>query len=301
MYDLIIIGGGAAGLTAAIYAARADLNFIILEQDGFGGGQITSAHMVENYPGVPNTSGADLGEIIKNQAVALGAEIRFGIVTSVTSGDAFTVSLQTGETMKAKAVIAATGATPRKMGIRGEQEFLGKGVSYCAVCDGAFFKNKTVAVIGGGDTAVEDAVYLAEICEEVVVVHRRNEFRAPKTRVDKLKKLSNVEFRLNATLAEIVGEHRVTGMRLNTPDGEKEIPVNGVFMAIGTVPATEYLQHLPLRFENGYVVANEDCITPVAGLFAAGDIRKKPLRQVTTAVADGAEAANSAIEYLRNL
>ncbi|MGN1203371.1 MAG: NAD(P)/FAD-dependent oxidoreductase [Eubacterium sp.] len=300
MYDLAIIGGGAAGLTAAIYAARAGLDFIVLEQDGWGGGQITSAHKVENYPGVANVSGADLGESIKEQAVSLGAKIELGIVESINDlQDYKEIALHSGDTVKAKTVIAATGANPRRLGVAGEHELLGRGVSYCAVCDGAFFADKNVFVIGGGDTAVEDAIYLSSICKSVTLVHRREIFRAPKTRVDLLYKLSNVTVLCNETLSAITGEQRVDGVDLESSQGCRHYKADGVFIAVGTVPATSYLQNLPLDFEDGYVVAGENCSTAVNGLFVAGDIRKKPLRQVVTAVADGANAAASAIEYLK--
>lgn len=300
MYDLVIIGGGAAGLTAAIYAARAGLNFIVLEQDGWGGGQITSAHTVQNYPGVPEINGADLGEVIKEQAVSLGAKIELGIVEKVNDFYKYKeIVLHGRETIKAKTVIAATGAIPKKLGVQGESELLGRGVSYCAVCDGAFFAGKDVFVIGGGDTAVEDAIYLSSICSSVTLVHRRNSFRAPETRVEALRNLPNVKFCCSETLNAITGYPRVDGVELKSANGIEHYKADGVFIAVGTVPATDYLKSLPLDFEDDYIVANEDCKTSVSGLFVAGDIRKKQLRQVVTAVADGANAAASAIEYLK--
>lgn len=245
MYDLVIIGAGAAGLTAAIYAARAGLNFVVLEQDGWGGGQITSAHTVENYPGVPNVNGADLGEKIKEQAVSLGARIELGIVNEVKDNSEYReIVLHSGEIIKSKAVIAATGANPRKLGVTGEQQLLGRGVSYCAVCDGAFFADKDVFVIGGGDTAVEDAIYLSSICKSVTLVHRRDTFRAPKTRTDILHKLSNVTIRCNENLNAITGEQRVGGVELTGAEGHKHYNADGVFIAVGTVPATAYLNKI---------------------------------------------------------
>ena len=300
MYDLVIIGGGAAGLTAAIYAARAGLDFVVLEQDGWGGGQITSAHKVENYPGVPNINGAELGEMIKEQAVSLGAKIELGIVENIEdNGDYKEITLHSGDVVQSKTVIAATGANPRKLNVTGEQALLGRGVSYCAVCDGAFFADKDVFVIGGGDTAVEDTIYLSSICKSVTLVHRRDTFRAPQTRVDALLKLPNVTVRYKEILSAITGGQRVDGVELKRADGCTHYDANGVFIAVGSVPATAYLKSLPLTFDNDYVVANEDCKTSVDGLFVAGDIRKKQLRQVVTAVADGANAAASAIEYLK--
>lgn len=300
MYDLVIIGGGAAGLTAAIYAARAGLDFVVLEQDGWGGGQITSAHMVENYPGVAHISGADLGELIKEQAVSLGAKIELGIVKDIRDNEAYKeIILHRGEIIKTKSVIAATGANPRKLNVAGEQTLLGRGVSYCAVCDGAFFADKNVFVIGGGDTAVEDVIYLSSICKSVTLVHRRDTFRAPQTRLDLLKSLPNVTIRCNEVLNAITGEQRVDGVELKSADGCTHYDADGVFIAVGSVPATAYLKNLPLLFDDDYVIANEDCKTSVDGIFAAGDIRKKQLRQVVTAVADGANAAAGAIEYLK--
>jgi thioredoxin reductase (NADPH) len=300
MYDLVIIGAGSAGLTAGIYCARAGLNFLVLEQDGWGGGQITSAHKVENYPAVPNISGADLGELMKEQAENLGATIELEIVENIVDKtDYKEIVLHNGNTIQSKAVICATGATPRKLGVDGEKEFLGRGVSYCAVCDGAFFANKDVFVIGGGDTAVEDTIYLSSICKSVTLVHRRDTFRAPKTRVEALKKLSNVKLILNANLVQITGENRVNGVDIKDENGTKHYDADGIFIAVGTVPATHYLKSLPLEFENDYIVANETCVTNVNGIFVAGDIRKKQLRQVVTAVADGANSATSAINYLK--
>lgn len=300
MYDLVIIGGGAAGLTAAIYAARAGLDFVVLEQDGWGGGQITSAHMVENYPGVPNINGADLGELIKEQAVALGTKIELGIVEDIKdNGNCKEIILHSGNSIQTKTVIAATGANPRKMNVAGEQTLLGRGVSYCAVCDGAFFANKDVFVIGGGDTAVEDAIYLSSICKSVTLVHRRDTFRAPKTRVDALLKLPNITVHYKEVLTAITGGQRVDGVELKSADGCTHYNADGVFIAVGSIPATDYLKNLPLKFDNYYIVANEDCKTSVDGLFVAGDIRKKQLRQVVTAVADGANATASAIEFLK--
>lgn len=300
MYDLVIIGGGAAGLTAAIYAARAGLDFVVLEQDGWGGGQITSARKVENYPGVPNINGAELGEAIKEQAVSLGAKIELGIVEDIRdNGDYKEIILHSGDAIQSRAVIAATGANPRKLNVTGEQVLLGRGVSYCAVCDGAFFADKNVFVIGGGDTAVEDAIYLSSICKSVTLVHRRDAFRAPQTRLDLLRSLPNVTIRCNEVLNAITGENRVDGVELKSVNGCAHYNTDGVFIAVGSVPATAYLKNLPLTFENDYVVANEDCKTNVDGIFVAGDIRKKQLRQVVTAVADGANAAASAIEFLR--
>lgn len=321
MYDLTIIGAGVAGLTAAIYAARAGLDFVVLEQDGWGGGQISSAHLVENYPGLPGISGADLGEAVREQAEKLGAKIELGTVerieirkqvktqeskgaeseTAEDSGPAepyFELILEDGETVNARSVIAATGANPRRLGVIGEEHLLGRGVSYCAICDGAFYADREVFVIGGGDTAVEDAIYLSGICKSVTLVHRRDTFRAPKTRVDMLRTLPNVTIRCKETLQAVIGAEHVCGVELNSAEGIRYYNADAVFVAVGTEPVTSYLKGLPLKLQDGYVSADETCRTAVDGLFAAGDIRKKPLRQAVTAAADGANAATGVIEYL---
>lgn len=301
MLDLIIIGAGAAGLTAAIYAARGGLDFLVLEQDGWGGGQITSANEVENYPGTGRIAGGDLGEQFKTQAEELGAKIQMGIVESVRrQEDHFEVLLHKGDSLQAKTVIAATGAVPRKLGIPGEGELLGRGVSYCAVCDGAFFSDQDVAVIGGGDTAVEDALFLAGFCRSVTLIHRREGFRAPGKRIDALRAEEKITLRLNQTPEAILGDSLVEGIRVKRRDGTTEdLPVQAVFVAVGTLPVTDYLAGLPLSVEEGYVTAGESGATEVPGLFVAGDIRRKRLRQVVTAAADGANAATAAMDYLQ--
>jgi thioredoxin reductase (NADPH) len=301
MLDLIIIGAGAAGLTAAIYAARGGLDFLVLEQDGWGGGQITSANEVENYPGTGRIAGGDLGEQFKTQAEELGAKIQMGIVESVRrQEDHFEVLLHKGDSLQAKTVIAATGAVPRKLGIPGEGELLGRGVSYCAVCDGAFFADQDVAVIGGGDTAVEDALFLAGFCRSVTLIHRREGFRAPGKRTDALRAEEKITLRLNQTPEAILGDSLVEGIRVKRRDGTTEdLPVQAVFVAVGTLPVTDYLAGLPLSVEEGYVTAGESGATEVPGLFVAGDIRRKRLRQVVTAAADGANAATAAMDYLQ--
>lgn len=300
MYDLLILGAGTAGLSAAIYAARAGLRFAVLEQDGWGGGQISSAHQVQNYPGVPEVSGADLGEKLRQQAEALGTEILCAEIERVERRDGlFHLTDTDGELFQAKAVIAATGAFPRKLNLPGEDALTGAGVSYCAVCDGAFYTGKDVLVVGGGNTGVEDALYLSSICHSVTVLLRRAVFRAAKTRVDLLLEQPNVAVLTNTTVTALRGQKRLNAVTLQTEGERREAPTDGLFVAVGHVPATGCLRELPLRLEDGYVAAGEDCVTTVPGLFAAGDIRTKPLRQAVTAAADGANAATSAITYLR--
>ena len=302
MIDLAIVGAGPAGLTAAIYAARAGLNFVVLEQDGYGGGQIVSSHEVENYPGLEKISGADLGDTFRAQAEALGAEIRCAIVTGLRDlGDCKELLIEGEESIQARAVIAATGAMPRKLGVPGEQEFTGAGVSYCATCDGAFFRNKDTLVVGGGDTAVEDAIYLSAICRHVTVILRRGVFRATKVRVDTLNAKENVTIFYNTHLTEIKGKTNVESVVLNGSGGTVEQHMDGVFLAVGVVPVSGWLKELPLIFTDDYVDAGEDCYTNIPGLFVAGDLRRKPLRQVITAAADGANAANSSAMWLECL
>ena len=300
MIDLAIVGAGPAGLTAAIYAARAGLDFVLLEQDGYGGGQIVSSHEVENYPGVGRISGADLGDAFHNHVEALGTEIRYAVVTSLRDlGDRKELLIEDDAPIQARAVIAATGAAPRRLGVPGEGALTGMGVSYCAICDGAFFKGRDVLVVGGGDTAVEDAIYLSAICRHVTVAVRRDVFRAVKRRVDALSVKENVTVLYHTNLLEIRGRDKVESVVLNSPDGTVEQLIDGVFLAVGVCPVSGWLEELPLTFTDGYVAAGEDCRTNIPGLFVAGDLRKKRLRQLVTAVADGANAAASAELWLR--
>lgn len=299
MFDLIVLGAGPAGLTAAIYAARAGLQFALLEQDGWGGGQVSSAYQVQNYPGLPEVSGADLGERIREQAVALGAEILCAEIDRVERlDDGFRLTSAEGEAFQARTVIVATGAFPKRLGLPGEAALT--GVCYCAVCDGAFYAGKDVVVVGGGDTAVEDALYLSSLCRSVTVLLRRGVFRAARTRVELLRRQPNVTVLTNTVVTALQGQTRLEAIAVQTGEEQRQLPAAGLFVAIGSDPAAACLQGLELPLENGYVAAGEDCVTPVPGLFVAGDIRVKPLRQVITAAADGANAAASAIAYLKD-
>lgn len=297
MTELAIVGAGPAGLTAAIYAARAGLDFVVLEQDGTGGGQIASAYRVENYPGSGLLSGEALAEAFRRQAADLGAEIRMGTVRSLLDrGPYKEILLEDEAPLPARAVIAATGSVPRRLGIPGEDL---AGVSFCATCDGSFFKDKEVLVAGGGDTAAEDAIYLSGLCRHVTVLVRSGSFRAAKQRVQVLQSIPSVTILFHARLTAILGTGRVRRAVLDLEGKQQEIPADGVFIAAGTVPAANWLQTVPVAMRGGYVVAGEDCRTSVQGLFAAGDLRTKPLRQVVTAVSDGANAAASAAAWLR--
>ncbi len=298
-YDIAIIGAGPAGLTAAIYASRARKSVLVLEKEGFGG-QIVLSPGVENYPGVVGSiSGADLASNLLDKAMEFGAVTEFDAVLSVEkNGDTFTLKGEYGE-YEAKSVIIATGAHHRKLGAPGEDKLMGRGVSYCAVCDGAFFKEKDVAVIGGGSTALADASLLSELCNKVYLIHRRDEFRGEAHVVAKLREKANVEFVLSAVPEEFIGENELEAIRVSfKAGGERTIPVSGAFVAVGQVPQNDPFKNLINLADGGYADSDEDCITVTEGVFVAGDCRKKAIRQLTTAVADGTVAALAACDYL---
>ncbi len=299
MYDLIIIGSGPAGLGAAIYGVRAGLNILVMEKNPMSGGQVLNTYEVDNYLGLPGINGFDMGVKFREHADKLGATFAETEVTSIESlADKKVVHTKNGN-YEAKSVILAMGAHHAKLGVPGEEELSGMGVSYCATCDGAFFRNRTVAVVGGGDVAVEDAIFLARACKKVYVIHRRDSLRAAKVLQDALLALPNVEMLWNSRVEEIKGEDMVQSVLVKNLDGEtKEVPVDGVFIAVGIHPETQICNNLVKCDDSGYVLAGEDCACSVPGIYAAGDIRKKPLRQVITAVADGANAVNSASAYI---
>lgn len=300
IYDLIIIGSGPAGLTAAIYAQRARLDALVLEKEYVSGGQVVNTSEVDNYPGLPGMGGFELGMKLRAHADALEAEFKTAEVTDIIIEETVkTVRTDEGD-FRAKAVIIATGARHRKLGVPGEEELAGMGVSYCATCDGAFFKGRTVAVVGGGDVAVGDALFLARGCEKVYLIHRRDELRAAKSLQEKLEKLKNVEILWNTTVEEIVGEDQVESVKLqNRKDGtERTISVDGVFVAVGMSPNTDMVPETIRKDDMGYIIADEDCVTNVTGIFAAGDVRTKHLRQIITAASDGANAVESVQQYL---
>ena len=297
-YDVGIIGSGPAGLSAAIYAKRANLSAVVIEKEYEGTGQIAESGQVDNYLGLPGISGYDLGEQFREHAVKLGVSFLEQEVTEIKKEDSavFTIIFEDGSSVETKTVIYAAGATPRRANIPGEQEYSGKGVSYCAICDGSFYRGKKVAVLGGGDTALDDAVYLADLAEQVYVIHRRKEFRGAATTVEKLRKKENVTFVLEHQVKEITGAEKVNGVVLE--DGTA-IAVDGVFVAYGSVPQTNLVKELVTLDEAGYVKAEETGETSLAGLYVAGDARTKKLRQVVTAVSDGANAATAVVEYLK--
>lgn len=301
MLDLIIIGAGPAGLSAAIYGKRAGLELVVLEKAYMGGGQILSADKVDNYPGLPGINGFDMGMKFQEHAEALGAGIREAKVEEITACDGFFRVRTTEEMLESRTVIYATGAAHSHLGVPGEEELAGKGVSYCATCDGAFFRKKTVAVVGGGDVALGDAVYLSALCEKVYLIHRRDTFRGADSLQKKVRGADNIEILYNSVVEEISGQDRVETIRVkHLQSGQQtQLSVSGIFVAVGTRPETKPLQGLAEMDEKGYVYAGEDCATGVPGLYVAGDIRNKPMRQVITAVADGANAAVCAAEYIR--
>ena len=299
MYDLIIIGSGPAGLGAAVYGKRAGFSTLVLEQAPMSGGQILNTYEVDNYLGLPGISGFDMGMQFREHAEKLGAQFQEAEVTGLENGkDRKIVKTSEGE-FEAKAVIIASGATHRKLGVPGEERLSGMGISYCATCDGAFFRDRTVAVIGGGDVAVEDAIFLARGCRKVYVVHRRDELRAAKSLQDQLFALPNVEMVWNCTVNDILGEDAVTGISLRDQkeNADRELSVDGVLIAVGIAPNSGACVGTVQADPNGWLEAGEDCVTSVPGIFAAGDVRTKKLRQVITAVADGANAVASVQEY----
>ena len=297
-YDVGIIGSGPAGLSAAIYAKRANLSAVVIEKEYEGTGQIAESGQVDNYLGLPGIRGYDLGEQFREHAVKLGVAFLEQEVTEIKKEDSavFTIIFEDGSSVETKTVIYAAGAAPRRANIPGEQEYSGKGVSYCAICDGSFYRGKKVAVLGGGDTALDDAVYLADLAEQVYVIHRRKEFRGAATTVEKLRKKENVTFVLEHQVKEITGAEKVNGVILE--DGTA-IAVDGVFVAYGSVPQTDLVKELVTLDAAGYVKAEETGETSLAGLYVAGDARTKKLRQVVTAVSDGANAATAVVEYLK--
>ena len=301
IYDLAILGGGPAGITAAIYASRARLNTIWIDKNFAPGGQITATYEVDNYPGMPGISGMDLGEAFGEHARKLGLEPKREKILSLEniSGDIKTIHTKKNE-YQARTIILAFGAEHRKLDIPGEDDLGGLGVSYCATCDGAFYKDRTVVVVGGGNAAAEDAVFLSGLCKKVYLVHRRDELRADKAIQEKVFDCENIEMVWESIPLEILGQDEVTGIKIqNVKTGEeRELDTDGVFIAVGIVPNTTFVKAQLELDENGYICAGEEGITSAAGVFAAGDIRTKALRQVVTAVSDGANAVASVQKYL---
>ena len=298
MYDMMIIGAGPAGLSAAIYGVRAGKSVLVLEGKTYGG-QIINTPEVENYPGIRKVSGFEFATGLYQQAKELGAEIKMEKVLSIEKGSDMIIRATTAKgTYDAKTVILAVGARKRMLGLSREEELIGAGVSYCATCDGMFYQGKTVAVNGGGSTALEDALFLSNYCKEVYLIHRRDSFRGEQKLVDALKEKENVVFVMETVITGLLGEERMTGIRIKNNAGEeKTLAIDGLFVAVGQEPETEIVRDLVATDEKGYIVADENCRTDLEGVFVAGDC--KAVRQLTTAAADGAVAALMAAEYLQ--
>ena len=300
IYDLVIIGGGPAGYTAALYASRAGLDSVLIEKLS-AGGQMALTGEIDNYPGFEEgVDGLTLGFKMQQGAEKFGAVTEYAEVLSVDFGEEIKRIDTTSGTFLGKTVIVSTGANPRELGLSNEAQLMGKGVHYCAHCDGRFYKNKTVVVVGGGNSAAADALYLSRLAKKVILVHRRDKLRATKIYHEPLMKADNIEFMWNSSVSEILAENRVTGVVIKNKETgeEKEIHCDGVFVSIGRKPATEFLNGALDLDEGGYIVADESTKTNVEGVYAVGDVRTKVLRQVVTAVADGAVAVHYAEEYL---
>ena len=307
MFDVVIIGSGPAGISASIYAKRAGLKALTLEQNPLSGGQVLNTYEVDNYPGLSGINGFDMGMKFREHADKLGCEFQNAAVSrvrKVSAGEESGFILETSEgEIFTRTVVAAMGAVHAKLQVPGEEEFAGKGVSYCATCDGAFFRGKMTAVVGGGDVAVEDAIFLARSCEKVYLIQRRDELRAADILQKELKALPNIEILWNTVVKEISGEEKAQSLTLeDTRTGvRRSLAADGVFIAVGIVPSGDLMKDMVDHDEQGYFLAGEECATSVPGIFVAGDLRKKKLRQVVTAVADGANAIASVLDYLRSM
>ena len=302
MYDVLIVGGGPAGLTAALYALRAGKTALIIEKNAFGG-QITWSPKVENFPTIESISGTELADRLMEQTMNQGAEMELDEVTAIElDGDVKRVKTEFGGEFEAKTVIIATGARPRMLGVEREAELVGSGVCFCAVCDGAFYKDRPVAVNGGGNSALQDAMLLSDTCSRVYLVHRRDSFRGEAKLVEALREKENVEFVLNSSITALHGETELTGITVTDKMGnERKIAVDGLFVAIGHAPDNGIFAELIDLDAGGYADSGEDCMTKTPGVFVAGDCRKKSVRQLTTAAADGSAAALAACSYIDSL
>ena len=302
MHDIVIIGAGPAGLTAALYGLRADKSVLVIEKETFGG-QITFSPKVENYPSVMQMSGNEFAEKMLDQVLSHGADIEMAKVEKIVKNDGFFSVVTDGSSFDAKTVIIAAGSKHRHLGLEREEEFIGEGISFCAVCDGAFYNGRDVAVIGGGNTALQEAVMLSEYCNKVHVIQNLATMTGEGRLVSKLLEKDNVTFTFNTIVTDIIGEGKLEGLKLkNTENGsESELALDGVFVAIGQVPENDAFADMADLNERGYIDAGEDCLTKTEGVFVAGDCRSKSIRQITTATADGAVAALAACRYIDSL
>lgn len=303
MYDVIIIGSGPAGLSAAIYAKRAALSTLVIEKNPLSGGQILNTYEVDNYPGLPKISGMELGQKMRAHAEEQQVTFVTATVTRLRDCGDYKIVSTDGEEYQTKSVVLAMGASHRQLGVPGEEELCGMGVSYCATCDGAFFKNREVAVVGGGDVALEDALFLARGCSKVHLIHRRDAFRGAKVLQNQVAQSDRIVCHMDTEVEQIVGEDMVEKLLIYNKKEQtrEELPVQGIFIAVGIVPNTGHMEGLPQMDEQGYLVAGEDGATGVPGIFVAGDCRTKQLRQVITATADGANAITSVERYLYHM
>lgn len=297
MYDIVVIGAGPAGLTAGIYARRASKKVLILEAVTYGG-QIINTLDIENYPVEPHISGYDFATKLYNQTKDLGVEIIFEKAIDIKNKENYKIVITNKNEYKCKTIIIATGAENRKLKLDKEDELLGKGVSYCATCDGGFYKNKNVAVVGGGNTAIEDAIYLSDIAKNVYLIHRRDSFRADQVLLEELKKKKNITYLLNSNVVKLNGDEKLESIEVENNGNVESINIDGIFIAVGRVPENQNFAKIINLNENGYVIAKEDCHTNIDGIFAAGDNRIKSLRQLVTATSDGAVAATEAIKFI---
>lgn len=299
MYDIIIVGAGPAGLSAAIYSRRANKKTLVLEEKNYGG-QIINTNCIENYPVESGISGYDFSEKLYNQVKELDAEINFEKVIEIIDKNDYKEVKTSNNIYQTKAIILATGSENRKLNLEKEEEFIGKGISYCATCDGAFYKDKEVAIVGGGNVAIEDAIYLSDIAKKVYLIHRRDTFRADETSIKKLMNKNNVEFIYNSNVTKLIGENELEAIEVTTENEKKIVKVSGLFVAIGRVPKNNEFSKIIDVDKYGYIISNEDCHTNIKGIFVAGDNRTKKLRQLVTATSDGAVAATEAVNYINN-
>lgn len=296
MYDIIIVGAGPAGLTAALYAGRANKKVLVLEAKAYGG-QIINTPKIENYPGIPNISGFELATNLYNQVVSLGIEVKLEKVIRIEEDKVITNESE----YETKTIILATGAENRKLNLPKEEKLVGKGISYCATCDGAFYKEKIVAVNGGGNTALEDAIYLSNIAKKVYLIHRRDSFRGEHKYIEEALKKENVEVIYNSTITKLIGDNKLTQIEVTNKENEiKTIDVNGLFIAIGQTPKNEYFKNIIELNEEGYIISEDGVHTTKENIYVAGDTRVKELRQLTTAISDGAIAATTAIKEMED-
>lgn len=297
MYDIIIIGAGPAGMTAALYAKQARKNILVLEKEIYGG-QILKADKIKNYPGFKEISGYEFSNNLYNQLTDLGAEIKFEEVIEIISNEDFKEIKTKKGNYTAKSVIIASGAKNRKLNLNNEDKLIGKGISYCTTCDGMFFKDKVVAIYGGGNSAIDGALYLSNICEKVYLIYRQKDFKTDNENINKLKSTQNIECIFNTNIIDLLGDDKLESITLKEDETQYNLDIDGLFIEIGYIPVSEICKNIINTDSKGYIIANEDCKTNMDGIFAAGDIRIKEVRQLTTACSDGTTAALNACKYL---